>query len=189
MAMLNRVAMLVVLSALYAGPAACAQLYKWVDERGAVTYSNQLPVNPGSVKKLAVVEDKVSVYTPDPALLAAVEAERLGRGVSARMAEQDRRYHDERNARQAAAVAALPASGGPCAIWPGDCLSQSESYYYPPAFVTVAPRLHRRLLPHVGPEPPRFGKFPVHHSARSGFDGSKPSRGRGRSSIHPEPKP
>ncbi len=54
---------------LPAGTAAAAQLYKWVDERGVVNYSNQPPADPKSAKKVTDVEDRVSVYTPDPALV------------------------------------------------------------------------------------------------------------------------
>ena len=56
--------------------AAGAQLYKWVDERGRVNYSNQLPVDTKSAGKVAVVEDRVSVYTPDAALVSEIEANR-----------------------------------------------------------------------------------------------------------------
>ena len=177
------IAMLAALPVLLAGGTAHAQLYKWVDESGVVTYSNQLPVNPGAAKKVEVVADRVSVYTPDPALKGAIEAERQGRGVSARMAEQDRRYSDERNEQYSAAVAALPASGGPCSIWPSDCLSQWESYYYPPVYVTAAPRFHRRHRPQVWPDYSWAGKPASRHA------GFMPSRDRGRYSMHPAPKP
>ncbi len=63
------------LLAFHAGGAA-AQVYKWVDERGRVNYSSQLPADPKTADKVAVVEDRVSVYTPDPALLREVAAER-----------------------------------------------------------------------------------------------------------------
>jgi hypothetical protein len=56
--------------------AASAQLYKWVDERGQVNYSNQLPVDSKSADKVAVVEDRVSVYSPDAPLLRVIEADR-----------------------------------------------------------------------------------------------------------------
>lgn len=56
--------------------AAAAQLYKWVDERGVVNYSNQLPADPKAAEKVAAVEDRVSVYTPDPALVREMAAER-----------------------------------------------------------------------------------------------------------------
>ena len=63
------------LLAFHAGSTA-AQVYKWVDERGRVTYSNQLPVDPKTAEKVAAVEDRVSVYTPDPALVREMAANR-----------------------------------------------------------------------------------------------------------------
>ncbi len=66
---------LAALLAFNAGSAA-AQLYKWTDERGRVTYSNQLPVDAKAAQKTTVVEDRVSVYSPDAALLRAVETDR-----------------------------------------------------------------------------------------------------------------
>jgi len=74
------------LLAFNAGNAA-AQLYKWTDERGRVTYSNQLPVDAKAAQKTTVVEDRVSVYSPDAALLRAVETDRL----NANRAATDRR--------------------------------------------------------------------------------------------------
>ena len=172
------IAMLVALPMLFAGVSARAQLYKWVDESGVVTYSNQLPVNPGAAKKVEVVADRVSVYTPDPALKGAIEAERQGRGVSARMEEQDRRFYG--NSQQGAPVAALPPSGGPCAIWPSDCLSQWESYYYPPVYFAAAPHFHGRHRPHVTPHGVKNADFSGRHVPRSGMGtamhGSRPFR-------------
>ncbi len=66
---------LAALLAFHAGTAA-AQVYKWVDERGRVTYSNQLPADGKTAEKAKAIEDRVSVYSPDPALLRAVENNR-----------------------------------------------------------------------------------------------------------------
>ena len=63
------------LLAFHAGTAA-AQVYKWVDERGQVNYSSQPPVDAKSAIQVAVVEDRVSVYTPDATLLREIEADR-----------------------------------------------------------------------------------------------------------------
>jgi Domain of unknown function (DUF4124) len=60
------------LLAFSAGTAAAAQLYKWVDERGVVNYSNQPPADPKAARNVKAVEDRVSVYTPDPALVREV---------------------------------------------------------------------------------------------------------------------
>ena len=40
-------------------------MYKWVDERGMVSYSNTPPT--GTTKKVEAVPERVSVYTPDAA--------------------------------------------------------------------------------------------------------------------------
>jgi hypothetical protein len=61
------------LLAFSAGTAAAAQIFKWVDERGVVNYSNQPPADPKSAKNVREVEDRVSVYTPDPALVRAMD--------------------------------------------------------------------------------------------------------------------
>lgn len=56
--------------------AVAAQVYKWVDERGVVNYSSQMPTDPKSASKAAVIEDRVSFYTPDPVLVSEIEADR-----------------------------------------------------------------------------------------------------------------
>ncbi len=48
----------------FALPAA-AQMYKWTDEKGQVSYSNTPPPTSVQAKKIGMVEDRVSVYTPD----------------------------------------------------------------------------------------------------------------------------
>jgi len=68
--------LLVSILAFPAGTTASAQVYKWVDERGQVNYSNQLPADPKLAGRAATVEDRVSVYTPDPALVSEIEANR-----------------------------------------------------------------------------------------------------------------
>jgi hypothetical protein len=51
-------------------PAAQAETYKWVDERGVVNYSNTPP--PSVAKAPQQVADRVSTYQTDPALRAVV---------------------------------------------------------------------------------------------------------------------
>ncbi len=65
----------IALLAFHAGSAA-AQVYKWTDERGRVTYSNQLPADGKTAEKAKAVEDRVSVYTPDTALTREIAANR-----------------------------------------------------------------------------------------------------------------
>ena len=69
-------ALLASVLAFATGTTASAQVYKWVDERGQVNYSNQLPANPKLAAKAAAIEDRVSFYTPDLALVNEIEANR-----------------------------------------------------------------------------------------------------------------
>jgi uncharacterized protein DUF4124 len=51
----------------------CAETYKWVDEKGVTNYSSSPPANAKLTKKTQLVEERLSVYTPDPALLRAIQ--------------------------------------------------------------------------------------------------------------------
>jgi hypothetical protein len=51
----------------------CAETYKWVDEKGVTNYSSSLPASATLAKKAQVVEERLSVYTPDPGLLRAIQ--------------------------------------------------------------------------------------------------------------------
>ena len=51
-------------------PAAHAETYKWVDEKGVVNYSNTPP--PSAAKKVQPVADRISTYDPDPRLQRAI---------------------------------------------------------------------------------------------------------------------
>jgi hypothetical protein len=64
--------LLVVVLLLLARPL-CAETYKWVDERGVTNYSNNPPANARLAKKAQVVEEHLSIYTPDPALSRAIQ--------------------------------------------------------------------------------------------------------------------
>ena len=128
---------LFILVAILATPPASAELYKWVDERGVTNYSNQPPADPKAAKKLAHVEDRVSVYTPDKALLQAVEAsqvQRNSRAVNERIGNLERQLEAERRARQ---YAAAQAAADPCAGNP-NCDGYYDGYY-PPAVLLAAP--------------------------------------------------
>jgi hypothetical protein len=50
----------------------CAETYKWVDEKGVTNYSSSPPASATLGKKAQVVEERLSVYTPDPGLLRAI---------------------------------------------------------------------------------------------------------------------
>jgi len=51
----------------------CAETYKWVDEKGVTNYSSSPPANARLAEKTQVVEERLSVYTPDPGLLRAIQ--------------------------------------------------------------------------------------------------------------------
>jgi len=63
---------LVVVLLLVARPL-CAETYKWVDEKGVTNYSSSPPANAALAKKAQVVEERLSVYTPDAGLLRAIQ--------------------------------------------------------------------------------------------------------------------
>lgn len=123
----------VVLVAILATAPACAQLYKWVDERGVTNYSNQLPADPKAAKKLLPVEDRISVYTADKALTQAVEAfrQKSDQTSAERIASLERQLEAERLARQYAAAAAAQAAYDPCRGSGGINCNGLYSGYYP----------------------------------------------------------
>ena len=97
-------------AALLTAVPASAELFKWVDERGVVTYSNAPPTTGKQPKKIEIVPERVSVYTPDAELTRALQpdARRDARIASLeRQIESARRAPasapDPSNARQAAA--------------------------------------------------------------------------------------
>lgn len=121
----------VILAAVLAAVPVYAELFKWVDARGITNYSNQPPADPGIAKKLTIVEDRISVYTPDKALLAAVEADRQQRSnpaVARKIENLERQLEDERRARQIAAADAQAAR---------DAFYESRPYIPVPVFVPV----------------------------------------------------
>src|SRR5260221_13047470 len=62
--------LVVILLGAGSGPAH-AQIYKWVDEAGKKHYSDTAPAGR---KKIDTVADRISVYAPDPSLLARAAA-------------------------------------------------------------------------------------------------------------------
>lgn len=153
------IATLVFPAALIVAVPAAAQVYKWVDERGVTNYSNQPPASPGAGSAVRVVEDRVSVYTPDQPLLQAIEAERRT-GASTRIAELERQLDAERRARQAAAAAGTPRWSDPCAIGGIDC-SNFGGPVYTPVLVPARPTFFRpRPIRPAQPAPARFARMP-----------------------------
>ncbi len=135
----------IVLVAILAGAPAFAQVYKWVDERGVTNYSNQPPADPKAAKELALVEDRISVYTPDKALMQAVDAlhRRSNQALAERIDSLERQLEAERRARQYAAAEAQ-AAYDPCLGRQGNNCNGIYGGYYPydPAVVFV-PFRHR----------------------------------------------
>ena len=64
------------LTFLAAVPAGAAELYRWVDENGTVNYSNTPPPKTHQGKPATVVEDRLSVYTPEKSVTDAIERKR-----------------------------------------------------------------------------------------------------------------
>ena len=86
------------------GPAH-AQIYKWVDAAGKTHYSDQAPA---TGKNLNTVADRISVYAPDPSLLARAAAPAGSNpALSDRVDRLERQLHAERLARQQVELASF----------------------------------------------------------------------------------
>jgi len=149
--------LLIALVAILATAPASAQVYKWVDARGVTNYSGQPPVDPKAAKKVAIVEDRISVYTPDKSLTQAIEADRQrsNQALAERIDGLERQLEAERRSRQYAAAGEVQAAYDPCA---GGRTFDCNGYYggyYPYGYTTVVyPRRHfpRRIVqPHLTP--------------------------------------
>lgn len=129
---------------LCAYPASAAQLYKWVDERGITHYSDQPP--PTSARRQSIGEGRVSVYTPDPVLVQAVEAERARAISDLRTGRRARELQEDWLARQYFASAHADAAD-PCA---GDtrCGTYAPNAYVSPGGYLVS-RRGPRILPQI----------------------------------------
>jgi hypothetical protein len=86
-------------AALLAALPAAADMFKWVDENGVVTYSNT-PPTAKQPKKVEAVPERVSVYTPDPQLNKAMSPDPAR---DAKIAKLEKQLEAERRSRQAAA--------------------------------------------------------------------------------------
>lgn len=100
--------MMAMLAASCAAAPVCAELYRWVDERGVVTYSDRRPVDARIAEKTQPVPNRISVYAPDQGLLQAVETARLKKSQPEPRGEPDRAV-----AYTAAAVPQAPAGYDP----------------------------------------------------------------------------
>ena len=156
MRLLAPVPLLMALVAILASAPASAQVYKWVDGGGVTNYSNQPPTDPKAAKKVEVIEDRISVYTPDKSLAQAIEydRQRSNQALSRRVDDLERQLDAERRVRQYAA-AEVPAAYDPCLSAAAfDCMG-TYGGYYPYGYTTVFyPRRHlpRKIVqPHFTP--------------------------------------
>ena len=92
-------------AALLAALPATAEMYKWVDDNGVVTYSNTPPPGKQS-KKVEAVPDRVSVYSPDAELSKAMSPEAKR---DAKISRLEKQLEAERRARSTPAQASRPA--------------------------------------------------------------------------------
>ena len=139
------------LAVVIAGAPAWAQVYKWVDERGVTHYSDQAPPKQAAEKKLDIVTDRLSVYTPDPSLIRPSGRSGSDPALSDRVDRLERELQAERQARQyeaaAEAQAYMTAAYEQCLA---DRRVDCDGYggYYPYAApVVVAAFRHRRFRP------------------------------------------
>ncbi len=150
-----------------------AQMYKWVDERGQVSYSNTPPPD-SAKKKVEAVAERVSVYTPDPEINKAMSADARR---DAKITALERQLEAERNARRPPAATNSDAARRAAAYdrcvaerrvdcdairsgSGGDMTYGSTGYpvYYPPQYVIGArgPFVQQPFFVDSTP-PPRIG--------------------------------
>jgi Domain of unknown function (DUF4124) len=53
-----------------------ADLYRWIDEKGGINYSDRAPARSSNVKDVSIVENRLSVYTQDRATMEKVRRAR-----------------------------------------------------------------------------------------------------------------
>jgi hypothetical protein len=90
-------------------PAVFADVYKWVDENGKTHYSDRAPKK---AAKILPIEDRLSLYSPEPGVARALQAGAARNSVvpptappTDRIADLERRLQAERQARQSASDA------------------------------------------------------------------------------------
>ena len=137
--------LVVILLGAVSGPAH-AQIYKWVDEAGKTHYSDTAPVGR---KKIDTVADRISIYAPDPALLARAAANAgSDPALSDRVDRLERQLHAERLARQQYELASFAQAAYERCLSDRrvDCDSYGGAMPYAGPIVVVPVR-HRRPIP------------------------------------------
>lgn len=115
---------LILIAASLISLSASAEVYRWVDPQGRVNYSDHPPEEKLGTNKPVVVQDRVSVYTPSPALMQAAAAFRQDVNNSRGLAAA--RRDGEQLAQQRALVA---SRGDPCAYSADGCGNQGGEIY------------------------------------------------------------
>ena len=177
-----------------------AQVYKWVDERGVTNYSNQRPTAGADAGPVAIVKNRVSVYSPDKGLVQAVEAFRMHsntiRADRSSPATPVQQY-------SAPAYVPAPAMPDPCVAYRAAHCNEFYTGYYPdvPGFGHPGQKRWRQRIPQVRIPPGtiagqvvgangyipgnsanarQFGGAPVHRAFRPAFE----PRSTGGSPLH-----
>jgi uncharacterized protein DUF4124 len=163
-------------SAFVAAAPAFAQVYKWVDDKGVVNYSNEAPANRSS-KLLDPKSAKVSTYTPDEALKQTPgPVASLGeRVLSEKIDRLERKLDAERAARQLADVQAQTVADARYQQCVRDRRVDCDSgmdpyydpYYYAPYGVPIVVARHHFRPRQVANHRHAAGPKPVTRSASS----------------------
>ena len=113
-----------------AGSVAQAEVYRWIDERGVINYSNE---QPKAAKDVRVVENRLSVYSPDAVTMDVVRRTRERRLANAAAGpaplQPQRRLPDYPTVIQSAPVSASDS----CLPGDVDCYG-APVYYTSPVF-------------------------------------------------------
>ena len=142
----------ITLTAVLAAVPAFAQVYKWVDEKGVTNYSNEAPADRKAVKKVDVVADKLSFYSPQESSTRAAAHSGVSPALADRIDRLERQLQAERQARQSAASAesqALAAAAYQQCLADRrvDCDGYAGYLPYGAPLVVVAPFRHRHPVP------------------------------------------
>jgi hypothetical protein len=151
-----------------------AEVYKWVDENGKVTYTDTPPPGAAGRSEPVAVEEKISVMGMDPAIRAAAEHRFAQQALDE---ERDwQRRQQALYARQAVQAAAAPTVPAAEPYYPTYAPYYRAGYYY----LVSYPRgpYYGRVVHRL---PPRM----VHHSPR---DKHHDPRATGPSRSGPGPR-
>ena len=136
-----------------ATPLAGAQVYKWIDDKGVVNYGNKPPATTRGGKSPAVIEDRVSVYTPDQTLLDETKRARERSALRVPSGSLTPQGQPERRAEQsvpAAPVRSPSPADAPCVTGNEVSCSGYTGYYDGPVVYggpRRPPRLNQPVLP------------------------------------------